>query len=111
MSTISISSFLRVTSYWSKLAGVRWQLLLTLVVIWGASSWLKNEYGQDDSNLWLVMSLFLQVVKWTLIGLLATSLLSVLIAWSYFIYTIKNKSIDKLIFRQTELERPGRFIF
>ncbi|NOS55241.1 MAG: hypothetical protein HOP37_03185, partial [Cyclobacteriaceae bacterium] len=72
MNSISLSSFLRVTSYWSKLAGVWWQLLLTLVVIWGASSWLKNEYGQDDSNLWLVMSLFGQIVKWTLVGLLLT---------------------------------------
>ncbi|MCX8489603.1 MAG: DUF58 domain-containing protein, partial [Cyclobacteriaceae bacterium] len=72
---------------------VRWQLLLSLVVIWGASSWLKHEYGQDDSNLWLVMSLFGQIVKWTLVGLLLTSLLSVLFTWAYFIYTIKNKQV------------------
>lgn len=93
MSSISLSSFLRVTSYWSKLAGVRWQLLLTLVVIWGASSWLKNEYGQDDSNLWLVMSLFGQIVKWTLVGLLLTSLLSVLLTWAYFLYNSKSKQV------------------
>jgi hypothetical protein len=93
MSSISLSSLLRVTSYWSKLAGVRLQLFLTLTVIWGASSWLKNEYGQDDSNLWLVMSLFAQIVKWTLAGLLLTSLLSVLMTWAYFIYAIKNKQV------------------
>ncbi len=93
MSAISLSSFLRVTSYWSKLAGVRWQLLLSLVVIWGASSWLKHEYGQDDSNLWLVMSLFGQIVKWTLVVLLLTSLLSVLLTWAYFVYTIKTKQV------------------
>lgn len=93
MSSISLSSLLRVTSYWSKLAGVRLQLFLTLAVIWGASSWLKNEYGQDDSNLWLVMSLFGQIVKWTLASLLLTSLLSVLLTWAYFIYTIQSKQV------------------
>ncbi len=94
MSSISVSSFLKTSSYWSKLAGVRWQLILSVVVLWAANSWLKTEYDQDDSNIWLVMNLFLQLVKWTLVGLFGFSLLSALITWVYFINSVKNKTVS-----------------
>jgi len=92
MKSISLSSFIKVSSYWSKLAGVRWQLLISIAVIWGVSHWLRNEYGQDDSNLWLVMNQFIQLVIWTIIGLFAISLVTALATWIYFINCIKNKT-------------------
>ena len=94
MSSISLSSFIKTSSYWSKLAGVRWQLLLSIVVLWLVSLWLKNEYGQDDSTLWLVMNQFIQLVKWTIIGLFVISLITALTAWVYFINSVKNKTVS-----------------
>jgi Protein of unknown function DUF58 len=94
MPQLSISSFLRTSTYWSKLAGVRWQLLVTLAVLVVVSAWLKSEYGQDDSNLWLVMNLFLRLVQYALIGLIVISLLTALATWLYFINAVKNNSIS-----------------
>jgi hypothetical protein len=93
MSSVSLSSFVKTSHYWSKLAGVRWSFILSIVVLWAVSLWLKNEYGQDDSNLWLVMSLFLTLMKWALVALLGMSLLSALATWAYFINNVKGKSV------------------
>ncbi|NOS92642.1 MAG: DUF58 domain-containing protein [Cyclobacteriaceae bacterium] len=94
MRQISLSTSLRTSQYWSRLVGVRWQFIISILVFWAATIWLKNEYGQDDSNLWLVMQLFLQLLKWTLVGIVILSLLSVLATWAHFMWAIKNKSIS-----------------
>src|SRR5574337_75767 len=93
MSSVSISSAIRSSSYWSKLAGGRWPFFLSLVILFILSYWLRNEYGQDDSNLWIVMKLFLLLVQATMVGLFAVGLLSVLITWIYFLSLVKNKRV------------------
>jgi hypothetical protein len=93
MNSLSISSLIKSSSYWSRLAGVRWQLVLTVLVIILVGRWLRQEYGQDDSNLWLVMNQFLRLVQGTLIGLFALSLLSVLTTYVYFLSLEKNKRV------------------
>lgn len=93
MSALSLSSILKSSSYWSKRVGVRWTLLLTIAVLWLASIWLRAEYGQDDSTLWLVMDQFIRLVQLTLIILFVTSLLTALITWIYFINSVRNKAI------------------
>jgi hypothetical protein len=93
MNSLSISSLLKSSSYWSRLAGVRWQLILSVLVIILAGRWLRQEYGQDDSNLWLVMNQFLRLVQGTLIGLFALSLLSVVTTYVYFLSLEKNKRV------------------
>ena len=93
MNTISLSSFIKSSAYWSKLAGVRWPLILSVVVLWAASLWLKNEYGNDDSNLWLVMNLFLRFLQYAIIGLFAISLITALTTWAYFLILVRNKKI------------------
>ncbi|MBS1488095.1 MAG: DUF58 domain-containing protein [Bacteroidetes bacterium] len=90
--SVSLSALLKSSSYWSKWLGVRWQLILTLAVIWLASLWLRNEYGQDDSNLWLVMNQFFLLLQWAIVGLFAFSLLSALLVWGYFHLVIKSKA-------------------
>jgi hypothetical protein len=94
MRSITISSILKTSSYWSRLIAIRWQLLFSLLVFWIVNTWLKNEYGQDDSTLWLVMNLFLQLVQWALIGIVTFSILSALATWLYFRNGIKNKSLS-----------------
>jgi hypothetical protein len=94
MSVVSISSFIRNSSYWSKKVGVRWQLFLSIGVLWLASLWLRKEYEQDDSNLWLVMNQFIQLFQWTIVILFFLSLLSALITWIYFYTSLKNKKIS-----------------
>src|SRR3954464_12440747 len=81
-------------SYWLNNVVVRWQLLMTIVVIWGVSLWLKSNYSDDESNLWLVMNVFLIVIRWTVVGLFAASLLFTLIVWLLFLYNVRNKKIN-----------------
>lgn len=93
MNSVSLSSFIKNSNYWTKRAGVRWQLFLGIVIFWLASSWLRNEYGQDDSNVWLVMRQFIQLVQWTLIILFSLSLISALLTWGYFLTVVRNNRI------------------
>src|SRR5258705_2067434 len=93
MNSISLSSLIKSSSYWSRLAGVRWQFVLSVLVIIMASRWLRNEYGQDDSNLWLVMNQLLRLVQGTVIGLFAVSLISVLTTYLYFLSLKGNKRV------------------
>ena len=93
MPPISLSSFIKVSSYWSKLAGIRWQFILSVAIIWMVSLWLRTEYGQDDSNLWLVMNQFLRLVQWTIIGLFVISFLAALSTWAFFLNSVKNKTV------------------
>lgn len=93
MKTVSLSSVLRSSSYWQSLAGVRWQLVLALVVIWVAGWWLRQEYGGDDSNLWLVMDQLLRLGQFTILGLFGVSLLSALVVWGYFLNLVRGKRV------------------
>jgi hypothetical protein len=93
MNTLSISSVIKSSTYWSKLTGVRWPLILSLIVFWMASTWLKSEYQSDDSNLWLVMKLFLRFLQIVIIGLFALSLLTAITTWAYFMILVRNKKI------------------
>ena len=93
MSVVSVSSFIRNSSYWSKQAAVRWQLILSMIVLWLAVYWLRSEYGQDDSNLWLVMNQFILLVQWTIILLFALSLISALITWIHFLSQLLHNRI------------------
>jgi hypothetical protein len=94
MKVITVSSVLKNTDYWSKKAGVRWQLILGLIALWLASYWLRNEYGNDDSNLWLVMSQFIRLLQWTIVILFVTSIVTALVTWSYFYYQVSRKKIS-----------------
>src|SRR6185436_8984422 len=99
MNTLSLSSFIKSSFYGSKLTGIRWSLIFSLVIFWLAGLWLKSEYESDDSNLWLVMKLFLQFLQFTIIGLFALSLLTALTTWAYFLILVNNKKIQlKAIF-------------
>jgi hypothetical protein len=55
--------------------------------------WLRSQYGQDDSNLWIVMRQFLVIIQWTIIGLFLLSLLTALITWGVFIYGVTNQRV------------------
>ncbi|MFN5168813.1 MAG: DUF58 domain-containing protein [Cyclobacteriaceae bacterium] len=65
---------------------VRWALLLALGVFGLALTWLRSEYAQPDSNLWLVMAFFLQLLLWSAVGLVAITLISSLLCWLLFRY-------------------------
>ena len=91
---MTLSGIIKNTTYWSKQAGLRLQFFLAALVLWAVTKWLTSEYGQDDSNLWLVMRLFLQFVAWTLIGLCILSLITALVTWMYIRYLISKKQAD-----------------
>ncbi|MBL7852659.1 MAG: DUF58 domain-containing protein [Cyclobacteriaceae bacterium] len=92
MSTPTLSGFLRKASFWTHHAGVRWTLFLSLAAFWFLMSWLRNEYGQEDSTLWLVIRLFALLVQWMLIGLVVFSTASALAVWLHFRYLLKRKA-------------------
>lgn len=85
-SPVTLSRYLRSTAYWSKYAGVRWTLVLSIAGFWFLLSWIRTEYGGEASTLWLVMRAFSLILQWTLIGLVAISVTSVLLTWGYFRY-------------------------
>jgi len=93
MIPVTLSGWLRDASYRSKWAGVRWTLLFSFLGFWLLSTWLRTEYGSDDSTLWLVMRLFLLLLQWTLVGILGISVLSGLAAWLYFRHQVKGKRV------------------
>jgi hypothetical protein len=94
MSTLTLSGFLRSAGYWSRHAIVRWTLLLSLVAFGFLVTWIRGEYGQEDSSLWLVMQLFLQLIQWTLVGLVAMSLLSALTVWFHFRHQVRKRRVS-----------------
>ena len=93
ISSINLSFLLQTWRYWSVWVGVRWQLLAMLLVLSIANQWLKSEYAQDDSNLWLVMSLFSKFMFFALVGLMTLSLFTALLTWAYFFNLCRNKRI------------------
>lgn len=90
---INTSAILRLSSYWSQYLIVRWQLLLTILVLWISGVWLKSHYGEDDSNLWLVMNQFIALVRWTIFALFSLSILTVLVTWGFFLFQVKNGKV------------------
>lgn len=92
--SITLTHFLRSTSWWSKQAGVHWTLLLSLAAFWFLLGWMRNEYGGDDSNLWLVMRAFSRLVQWTLIGLVVFSVSSALLTWLHFRYQTAHHRVS-----------------
>ncbi len=93
MRTLTLSGFLRKTSFWTQQAGVRWTLLLSLASFWFLMSWLRNEYGQEDTSLWLVIRLFALLIQWTLIALVVFSTGAALVTWLYFRNQLKRKAV------------------
>jgi hypothetical protein len=93
MNSISISSIIKKSTYRSQWVGFRWPLVLSIAAIWLISLWLRSEYGQDDSNLWLVMNQFMRLVEFTVIGLFAVSVLSTFAVWAFFLHSLRNKAI------------------
>lgn len=93
MSTLTLSGLLRKASFWTQQTGIRWTLFLSLASFWFLMSWLRNEYGQEDSTLWLVIRLFALLVQWTLIGLVVFSTGSAVAVWLYFRYQLNRKAV------------------
>lgn len=93
MQTLSLSAILKSSAYWSGRSAIRLQFLLLIAILWLAALWLRNEYGQDDSTLWLVMNQFIRLVQWTIVGLLLFSLLTVLATWLLFMERVKKKVV------------------
>ncbi|NOT75811.1 MAG: DUF58 domain-containing protein [Cyclobacteriaceae bacterium] len=85
---------LRLSLYWLSHIVIRWQLLLTLLVLWLGGMWLKANYGQDDSNMWIVMYQFVRIIQWAIVGLFSISLLTALTTWGLFIYNVRQKKIS-----------------
>jgi hypothetical protein len=79
MRSLTLSSLLKSSAYWSRHAIIRWQLVIFLAVGWGLIRWFRAEYSQDDSNLWLVMNIFILLAQWSIIGLVSISIFSTLV--------------------------------
>jgi hypothetical protein len=94
MKPAPLSHVIDTSLYWSNLTVIRWRFIAVVLVIFGLSLWLRGEYGHDDSNLWLVMNLFLRIVVWTIAGLFTLSLLSVLATWLFFLNRLGNGAVS-----------------
>lgn len=72
---------------------VRWQLILSILILWFSGNWLRTHYGEEDSILWIVMRQFLALARWTVIGLFALSLLTALATWLFFLLQAEKNKI------------------
>lgn len=85
---------LRRLQYWSNFTVVRWQLILTAILLWAAWRYLDVNYGTHKTDdPWLSIKNYLELIQWMLIILFGFSIISVLVAWLFFIYRKKNKKI------------------
>lgn len=73
---------------------VRWALVLGVGFFALALAWLRSEYAQPDSNLWLVMAFFLQLLLWSALGLIAITLLNSVFCWLMFRYRYARGQIS-----------------
>jgi hypothetical protein len=89
---VNSSLFLRI-SFWLNYTVFRWQFLLTLLALWLSGLWLKSRYGQDDSSMWLVINQFLVIIRWSVIGLFALSVVMAALSWLFFLYSLAAKRI------------------
>jgi len=94
MTTLTLSGLLRTASYRTRWVGIRWTLFISLAAFWFLLAWIRSEYGQDDSSLWLVMRLFAQLVQWMLIGLVVLSTLSAVATWLHFRYQLRARRVS-----------------
>ncbi|MCU0418494.1 MAG: DUF58 domain-containing protein [Cyclobacteriaceae bacterium] len=93
MTLTSFFSFSRWHVWRIKYSVARWPLLGLIVALWLCSRWLRAEYGQEDTNLWLVMELFFRLVVAAMAALIITSVGTSLLVWLLFRWRVTNKKI------------------
>ncbi|MBS1976662.1 MAG: hypothetical protein JST46_04795 [Bacteroidetes bacterium] len=81
-----LTRILRRSSQFAPWMVVRWALVLAAICFGIALTWLRREYGQPDSNVWLVMGYFLQLLLWSVLGMVVVTLTSSLVCWLMFRY-------------------------
>ncbi len=85
---------IRRLQYWSNYTVVRWQLLLSALLIWLTWLFLKDKYGHDaDADTWEAMANFFLVIRWTVFFLFTFSLITAFCSWIFFVIRKKRKKI------------------
>lgn len=80
--------------YWSNFTVIRWQLILTALLLWAAWAYLDAEFAKDKtSDQWKAILDYLVLIKWTLVFLFGFSLFTVLCSWIFFLIRKSNKKI------------------
>lgn len=78
--------------YWSNYTVIRWQLLLFLLAVLLVRYMLHSEFKMDDNRYWPAMELYLTIIFWSLITLVGISLVTVLLAWGFYFFSVKGQS-------------------
>lgn len=85
---------LRRLQYWSNFTVVRWQLILTVLLLWISWAYLDSTYEKyKTDDFWLAIEVFLVIIKWIFVYLFGFSLASVLVSWLFFLYQKSNKQV------------------
>lgn len=89
---------LRRLQYLSNYTVVRWQLLLSALMVLIAGRWLKSQYGEtiqepEATDLWLVMRGFISILWGVLAVLFGFSIFTSAAAWLFFVFRARNKKI------------------
>lgn len=77
--------------YWSNYTVIRWQLLLFAAAIWLVVFKLTKVYHVEENRYWIAMDLYLTIIFWSLVSLVGFSLFTVILAWTYYFFSTKNK--------------------
>jgi hypothetical protein len=85
---------LRRLQYWSNFTVVRWQLILTAILLLVAYNYIDTHYGKvKTEDPWYSIAIYFDLIYWMLGILFGFSFISVLSSWLFFVYRKKNKMI------------------
>ncbi|MDQ3111003.1 MAG: DUF58 domain-containing protein [Bacteroidota bacterium] len=85
---------LRRLQYWSGFTVVRWQLILTVILLLISWRYFNANYEKEkDPQQWFVIDKYFLLIFWTTISLFGFSILSAVSAWLFFLYRKSQKKI------------------
>ncbi len=85
---------IRRLQYWSNFTVVRWQLLLTGLLIWATYAYLNSNFGKDKATTqWVAIDAYFLLIKYTFVILFSFSFISAISSWLFFLYRKKQKQI------------------
>ncbi|CAN5742705.1 hypothetical protein BH11BAC7_BH11BAC7_32750 [soil metagenome] len=85
---------LRRLRYWSNFTVVRWQLILTMILLFISWYYFDSKFeNTKDYDQWKVIDVYFELIFWTVASLFVFSIISAVAAWLFFIYRKNNKLI------------------
>jgi len=97
-------------SYLPNYLVVRWPLLFSIFVFWLGSIWLKSNYSDEDSIIWIVMTQFVIIIQMAILLFFIFGVLLTFLAWLFFVYKMRNQRLIADIHLGDEAQVEAGFV-